>query len=141
MSWDVLIHKFIDPAPTTIEEIDESKFLPLGPAAEVRQQISEHLGPVDWSDPTWGVLDGDGFSIEFNAGNEDPIDSIMLHVRGGGDAVAAIMAFVVPLGWKALDISAGGFINPLSPSDEGWERFQAYRDHAMKRIRDEKAEE
>jgi hypothetical protein len=128
MSWDVMIFRFAGNPPASTEEMDDAEPLPLGPASEVRAGISAALPQTSWSDPTWGIFDGDGFSIEFNVGNDDPIDDMMLHVRGGGDAIAAIMAFVVPLGWSALDCSTGQFLDPAAPSDEGWTGFQAYRD-------------
>lgn len=134
MSWDVVI---VDSGGKTadcpITDLDDSDFNPLGPADEVRDKLSSHLPAIDWSDPAWGIFEGDGFSIEFNVGEDDPIQSMMLHVRGGGDAISAIMSFVRPLGWSALDCSTGEFLDPNSPSQEGWEGFQAYRDKILKK--------
>ena len=130
MSWDVMLFKFNVP-PASTEEIDESNIVPLGQSAQVREAISSMLPGVNWSDPAWGVVDGPGFSIEFNTGKEDPIKSIMLHVRGGGNAVPAIMAFAIPAGWSALDCSTGEFLDPVKPSDEGWKKFQEYRDQVI----------
>jgi len=53
---------------------DDHKPDPLGSASTVRMSISQNLPGVDWSDPTWGIYDGDEFLIEFNTGEEDPID-------------------------------------------------------------------
>jgi len=132
MSWDVMVFKFAGPPPATADDIDADALLPLGPAAEVRQKISAALPAVDWSDPSWAVFDGDGFSIEFNVGSDDAIKDMMLHVRGGGDgAVASIMSFVTPHGWSALDCSTGDFLNPAAPSAAGWKQFQTYRDQVL----------
>jgi hypothetical protein len=117
--------------PSQIEEFEESDCDPLGPAATVRQQLSKLLPEIDWSDPTWGVYEGDGFSIEFNVGDDDPIDDMMLHVRGGGDAIAAIVSFARPLGWSALDCSMGDFLDLENPSQGGWGGFQEFRDRAI----------
>lgn len=92
---------------------------------------------MDWSDTTWGLYRGDGYSIEFNVGEEDPIQDMMLHVRGGGDAIADIMKFVVPNGWAALDCSTSEFLDPANPSDEGWAGFQEFRDDVLKREKGE----
>jgi hypothetical protein len=128
MSWDVVI---VDSGGKTaacpVTELEDSDFKALGPAYEVRQKISSNLPGIDWSDPTLGIFEGDGFSIEFNVGEDDPIQSIMLHVRGGGDAIAAIMSFVRPRGWSALDCSTGEFLDPNNPLQEGRKGFQAYR--------------
>jgi hypothetical protein len=124
-------------SPPPIDQLQESDVSPLGAAANVRQRISELLPGVDWSDPTWGIYDDDHFSIEFNVGEKDPIDDMMLHVRGGGDAISAILKFVRPQAWSALDTSAGEFLDLVNPSQAGWEGFQAFRDGAIKRNRDE----
>ena len=80
---------------------------PLGPSGQVRRSISTHLPGVDWSDP------------------------IMVHVRGRGDAIAAMLAFANPLGWSLLDCSTGEFLDPENPSSEGWTGFQAFRDQDL----------
>jgi hypothetical protein len=132
MSWDVMIFNLSGKTPPPMPELQESDCKPLGPAAEVRQRISSVISKVDWSDPSWGIYEGGGFSIEFNAGNQDPVQNIMLHVRGGGDAIATIMAFTKPCGWSALDCSTGEFLDPAAPSQGGWKGFQAYRDQILK---------
>jgi hypothetical protein len=97
-------------------------------ASAVRERISAILPDVDWTDPAWGIYLGDGFSIEFNVGSDDPIENMMLHVRGGGDAVTEIVKLIQRQNWKALDCSSGEFLDPDSPSRESWQRFQSYRD-------------
>lgn len=136
MSWDVMVFNLGGAAPP-LDQLQESDCAPLGPAADVRKQISSLLPGVDWSDPTWGCYEGDGFSIEFSVGADDPIDNMMLHVRGGGDAISAITKFARPLGWSALDCSTGEFLDPDRPSQAGWEAFQAYRDKLVDKYRDE----
>jgi hypothetical protein len=137
MSWDVMIFNTRGKQPPPIAEFKESDCEPLGPAAVIRQQLSQLLPGIDWSDTTWGIYDGDGFSIEFNAGEDDPIGDMMLHVRGGGDAIAAIVTFARPLGWSAFDCSEGEFLDLENPSQAGWEGFQAFRDKAIGQDREE----
>ena len=130
MSWDVLVLNY--GGKLSPEEMLEAEPVgPLGRAAQVRRRITKYLPGVDWSDPAWGVYERDGFTIEFNAGNEDPVESIMLHVRGGGDAIAALLRFASPNGWSLLDCSTSEFLDPASPSVEGWEEFQTFRDKAI----------
>src|SRR5690349_14977743 len=105
MSWDVMIFKLRGKTPPSLDELQEADLLPLGPAGDVRRQISAFLEGVDWSDPAWGLYGGSGFSIEFNVGKDEPTPNMMLHVRGGGDAIADIIRFARPLGWSALDCS------------------------------------
>lgn len=137
MSWDVMIFNTQGKNAQSVEQIQESDYEPLGPAETVRQQISSLLPGIDWSDTTWGIYDVDGLSIEFNVGDDDPIANMMLHVRGGGDAIAAIVTFARPLGWSALDCSTGEFLNLDHPSQAGWEGFQAYRDKVIDTCQEE----
>jgi hypothetical protein len=139
MSWDVMIFNTRGKSPPSVEEFEDSDYETLGPAADVRQRLSELLPGVDWSDTTWGIYEGDGFSIEFNVGDDDPIENMMLHVRGGGEAIAAIAKFARPLGWSALDCSTSEFLDLDNPSQDGWEGFQEFRDTVIKRARDEDA--
>jgi len=90
---------------------------------------------VDWSDPEWGMYAGDRFTFELNTGQDDPIVALMVHVRGGGDAIAALLRLAVPNRWSLFDCSTGEFLDPHEPSREGWEGFQAYRDTVIKRYR------
>jgi hypothetical protein len=132
MSWDVMVFHLRE-RPKSLEELTEDGLLPLGAAANVRAQISAALSDIDWSDPTWGLYGGRGFSIEFNVGKNDPIQHMMLHVRGGGDAISDIMKLVGSNGWVAFDCSTGEFLDPAAPSDAGWVGFQNYRDKFLKR--------
>jgi len=114
MSWDLMIFNTQGKKPPPIEDFEETDFEPLGPAAVVRQKLSELLPGIDWSDPTWGIYRGDGFSIEFNVGEDDPIENIGLHVRGGS-RLASCFAF----GLRVRDVGsldrACKNVRPVSP--------------------------
>jgi hypothetical protein len=101
-----------------------------------RELLSGLLPGIDWSDTTWGIYEGNGFSIEFNVGRDDPIGIMMLHVRGGGDAIAAIVTLARPVGWSALDCSTSKFLDLDNPSQAGWEVFQAFRDKVIEPYRE-----
>lgn len=138
MSWDLMVFNFYGSPPNKFDDLpDDHKHNPLGSAGTVRKSISQYLPGVDWSDPTWGIYDGDEFLIEFNTGEGDPVDSIMLHVRGGGDAIAAMLQFANPNKWSLLDLSTGEFLDPENPSQKGWENFQATRDKVIDQYRNE----
>ena len=140
MSWDVLVLNYHGSPPADIDAMAAAPDPePLGDGESVRDAISQLLDGVDWTEPAWGVYFNDGYSIEFNVGREKTVDSIMLHVRGGGDAIAAMLQFAQPNNWSLFDCSTSEFIDPNSPSQEGWEGFQAYRDKIVKQYRNEDA--
>lgn len=129
MSWDVMIFNFhgAPPKDWSLWPNDRDPD-PLGPAEVVRQAITRTLPGVDWTDPVWGMYLGEGFTFEFNTGKDDPIVCIMVHVRGGGDAIAALFQFAAPNQWSLFDCSTGEFLDPQEPSQAGWQGFQGYRD-------------
>lgn len=69
--------------------------------------------------------------MERNIGTEDPVDSIMFHIRGGGDDVLTpVFRLAGALRCKVLDCAEGDLITPLKTS--GWHRFQRYRDRMLR---------
>jgi hypothetical protein len=51
---------------------------PLGTRAEVTAKILEAVPTADFSDPAWGRIEGETFSIEVNVGADDLVTSFML---------------------------------------------------------------
>ena len=129
MSWDVILMN----VPSNIEssaEIEED--LPvLGSKTEVLSMLSNTLPSIVLSDPTWGILDGDSFSIEFNIGDEDPVHTIMLHVRGSDDVIEVIDRICQYSRWRALDTSTGDFMNFSKNPAAGLQQWRAFRDQVF----------
>jgi hypothetical protein len=131
MSWDV----FVFAAPSDIKAADlpsDFRLDPLGAAVDVRRVLIERFPAMDLSDPAWGRLVGASWSIEVSIGSDDPVDSIMLHVRGGGDDVLDVVAGVATaVGGRALDVSSYEFLDPRTPDPAVWQAFQDYRDRVI----------
>jgi len=89
MSWDISVYAAKFPPPPVAEMLNDWRGDVLGRTDEVRTRISASIPGVNWSEPTWGVFEGDGFSFEFNMGKTEPCDHFMIHVRGGGDVVSS----------------------------------------------------
>jgi hypothetical protein len=131
MSWDVLLLRLPDHV-TCVDDIDDDEtMLPLGARHEVLDSVRRTLPETDLTDPTWGQLEGPGWSIELNIGSDDPVDSIMLHVRGSDDdVVGPIFRLAGELGCRVLDCSAGELVS--SPDEtSGWHAFQEFRDRVI----------
>ena len=126
MSWDVVIMNFGKKRPSSPEEIWETPTRPLGTAAQVRKRISQALPEVKWEGPNWGVYtDGKDLSLEFSVEGKSKIEEVIVHARGGGDAIGALLKIANANGWSLLDTSTSELIDPEHPSAEGWEGFQA----------------
>jgi hypothetical protein len=91
-------------------------------------RIQELLPETDFKDPSWGILDGKGFSIEFNMGSKEICDGFMLHVRGGGDIATTVVARLLQhLRLRGLDCQTGDFFQH-DAAEESFRQWQAYRD-------------
>jgi hypothetical protein len=133
MSWDVMILNADGTPRSTAEMPKDWRPKTMGDMETVRAMINGTLPGIDWTDPAWGHLLGDGYSIAFNYQTAGEVDSFMLHIRGGGDPVSAIVRLCKSNGWVALDASTGNLMDLDAPSRESWTRFQAYRDRILGR--------
>ncbi len=127
MSWDVLVSNGAEAPPEFGEPQEGWQPPPLGSPSEVRAKISECLPDVDWREPAWGIYSSGELTIEFNIGSDDPIDSLMLHVRGEGDALGVIADLCKSLSWSALDLSTCEELDFENPSPEGWNDLKRFR--------------
>jgi len=131
MSWDVLImkEKYDFDAP----EENQPDIAPLGKRDEIIEKLTKCIPNLDYRDEAWGILNDEGYSIEFNTGDEEIVDSIMLHIRGGGTVMDTIQLVSETLDAYALDTSDCAYIDFKQPEQakESWERFQKYRDKIL----------
>ncbi|MFD5097374.1 hypothetical protein [Streptomyces albidochromogenes] len=130
MSWDVILLRLPDDV-TSVQEIPaDFTPAPLGRRGDVLAAVTQAVPDVDLSDPEWGEIANPTWSIELNIGSEDPVESLMLHIRGSGDDVLTpVLRLAEALRCKALDCAEGGLITPGQAS--GWHAFQQFRDRVM----------
>jgi hypothetical protein len=131
MSWDVSIIKLSRQYQSVSDIPKDEKPLPIGTKKEVHEAISKLFPNTDWSDPAWGMFKSKFGSIEFNIGNENPVESFMLHVRAGEEVVPAIVRLCLDNGWNGLDCSTGEFIEKSSDPESGLKAWVTYRDQVI----------
>ncbi|WP_228984485.1 hypothetical protein, partial [Streptomyces sp. DH12] len=101
-----------------------------GRRGDVLAAVTQAVPDVDLSDPEWGEISNPTRSNELNIGSEDPVESVMLHIRGSGDDVLTpVLRLAEALRCKALDCAEGNLITPGQTS--GWHAFQQFRDRVM----------
>ena len=107
MSWDVFIQD-LPPDSRSVRDIpDDFQPAPLGPRAEVIGRIRSALPETDFTDPAWGKLQTDGYSIDIALSDGEEVSSITLHVRGSDEAVAAVVKLIDATGGKGVDSWTG----------------------------------
>ncbi|MFJ2898467.1 hypothetical protein ACIO87_26680 [Streptomyces sp. NPDC087218] len=130
MSWDVFLLRLPDDITSVREIPSDHTPDPLGRRHDVLAAVARAVPEADLSDPSWGTLSGSTWSIELNIGSEDPVDSIMLHIRGSGDDVLApVFRLAESLRCKVIDCTDGELIAPGRSS--GWHAFQQFRDQVV----------
>jgi hypothetical protein len=135
MSWDLSVFGSESPPPRVDDMPKDWAGTPLGPAADVRAKLSAVFPELDWTNPTWGLLEGPGFSFEFNMGREELLTGFMIHVRGSGDPVPWLMRMGDACTWYMLDTSTGEWMHHLRGPNEGWQGLQDFRDGLAKATR------
>jgi hypothetical protein len=136
MSWDVILMR-VPSDIVTIDDFPKDFSSELGPRSEVLPTLANILPELDLTDPAWGILDGEGFSIEFNIGDGDPIETIILHARGSDSAIKAIQQICEYTGWRAIDTGTGDLINFSKNPAAGLRQWRSYRDQTAASLRAE----
>ena len=132
MSWDIFVQDLPE-GVTTIDDIPKDFApQPLGPRSTIISKILEVVPSADFSDPAWGQIDGENWSIEVNLGASELCHSFAFHVRGGDEAAGVVAAVLEHLHLRALDPGGEGGIFSAGPgSVESFRRWRAYRDKAV----------
>lgn len=130
MSWDIFVQD-LPPGATSIDDIpDDFKPAPIGLRSEIISKISALYPECDFTDPSWGVLDLPGCSIEFNLDeSEQVMDSFAMHVRGDERASNTVAHILRELGMRAIDVSSdsGLFEQDQVLRSESFSRWHRYR--------------
>jgi hypothetical protein len=103
----------------------------LGTREEVSAKIRQVVPEVNFSDPTWGVIDGEDWAIEINVGKEiDRVEFVGLRLTGGEGAIHVVDHLLAQLGWRAVDAQSGELYEPQA-SRAGFDRWRQWRDRVI----------
>jgi hypothetical protein len=94
-------------------------------------RIKTAIPTADFSDPSWGMIQGDGWHIEVNIGDEEEAcTGFALHVRGGDGAVAAVATILDAAGVGALDVGSEDGVFSAEKALQSLQGWRGYRDAA-----------
>jgi hypothetical protein len=124
----------LPPQAQTVSDVpDDFKPRPLGSRSGLMTAILSAAPMADFSDPSWGRIANQDFSIEVNSGEGGKVGSIMLYARGGDQAPGLITKILDRLNAWALDIQTGKvFDETAAASFSAW---RAYRDQVINQPR------
>jgi hypothetical protein len=125
MSYDLFVQD-LPPDLDTVDDIpDDFEPRSLGARGALISQILAILPDADFSDPSCGVVKGEGYTIEIGLGDADTVPSFVLHLRGGDGALPAAHHLLDTLGLDALDPQAESGL--FAFDDEAVANFKAWR--------------
>ncbi len=119
MSWDVFVQDLSD-VDAVAEIPDDFVLRSLGSRTARIAKLQGILPDGDFSDPSWGLLDPPGVSIEFNIAQEEDIGGFVMHVRGADEAVRVVLQILCELGLRALDSGSGSILPGGPPGMQEW---------------------
>lgn len=110
MSWDLFVQDW--GGFSSLNEIPDD-FIPstIGYRIEIIEKIKKAEPTVDFTDLSWGLIDNEHFSIEFNMGDEAIIHSFCMHVRGNKLAIPCIGNILNVLELRAADGASPNFFD------------------------------
>ena len=132
MSWDIFVQDMpIDAA--TVDEIPAT-FVPaaIGSRSNIIAKIKEVIPFANFSDPAWGTIDGDGFSIDVNLGADETVDSFAFHVRGDALAAGLVSEILTRLQLRAFDSGTGDIFDHANAA-AGLQLWHAYAKQVLNR--------
>jgi len=133
MSWDV----FAQDLPADARTVDDipRDFVPgsIGARSEIIRKIKEVVPFADFSNPAWGNIEGEGFSIEVSTSDDEEVECVAFFVRGNDRAAGVISEILTKLNLRGLDSGTGDFFDHERAS-EGLKRWRQYRDAVISKI-------
>jgi hypothetical protein len=131
MSWDIFVQDIPEDARTITDIPDNFRPRPLGPRSEVLRLIREVVPQIDFSNPSWGVIEGPDYSVDLSISETEDVASFVLHVRGGDTAAGLVADLLTRCGWRALDpASESGIFDP-DKAIESLRKWRSYRDRVL----------
>jgi len=100
--------------------------------SDLIQSIQKLEPSVDFSDPSWGSIENEHFSIELNMGDDEDVHSFTLHVRGGDLALGCLANILTGLELKAADGSGSEFFD-LEKAQQHFSAWREFRDQSLTR--------
>lgn len=129
MSWDLYVQDWGD--FDSLEQIpDDFEPKPIGNRSELIDKIKAAEPTVDFTNPSWGLLENEFFSIEFNMGDSELSDGFVMHVQGSELAIPCIGNILDSINLKATDGSTPDFFDVVK-SKKDMKKWVTYKNSIL----------
>lgn len=131
MSCDLFVQDWGD--FDSLDEIsDDFEPKSIGMRSEIIDKIKTVEPTVDFSNPSWGILENGQFSIGFNMGESEDFNGFVMHIKGNELALPGIGNILSSLKLKASDGSSPFFFD-VEKSKGDLQKWIDYRDSILNR--------
>ena len=131
MSWDIFVQDLPRDARSIADIPTDFRPKTIGKRVDMIKKIRELLPEADFSDPSWGRIDHEDWSIEVNIGESEECTGFALHVRGGDAVVGVVGGILAHLNVRALDSQTGDFFVAGAEALDSFRKWRAYRDQVV----------
>ena len=135
MSWDI----YAQDMPLEAKSVDDipDTFVPdtIGNRSDIVAQIQKLVPFADFSNPAWGTIDGDDFSIEVNIGEDEKVECVAFRIRGEKTAASVISDILTELNIRAFDTGTVEIFDHDNASTS-MDQWRAYRERVIGRKAD-----
>jgi hypothetical protein len=131
MSWDIFVQDLPGNAKAVSDIPADFRPASIGKRSKVIEKIKEVVPTADFADPSWGLIEGDDWSVEVNIGTNEDCHGFAFHVRGGDAAVGVVAAVLEHMKLRALDSQTGEFFVSGPEAIESFRKWRAYRDQVV----------
>jgi hypothetical protein len=128
MSYDIFVQDIPRDAKSLEDVPADFEPAPLGKRSHIIEKIQRAIPEADFSDPAWGRIEGDDWSIEINMRKEEDCTGFTFHVRGTELALGVVEAILNSLHLRGIDPQARDFFVAGARATASFHRWRAYRD-------------
>lgn len=140
VSFDVFVQDVPLDARTIADIPDDFRPGPIGRRSDILDAILRVAPDADFSDPTWGHIDGPGYWIEVNIPAEEVLTSFAFHIRGSEEALFVVADILRELRLRAFAPGTDSGFFELGESEAAYSRWQAYRQQIIGGHRDNESD-
>ena len=131
MSRDIFVQDIPKDAKAVEDIPNDFQPTPIGTRSQIIQKIKEVVPEADFTNPAWGHITGDGWSIEVNIGDSEECMGFAFHVRGEDEACGVVAAVLNALQLRAFDTQSRGFFVAGPEAIESFRSWRQYRDQVV----------
>ena len=127
MTWEVFIVSLDGHFESRNDAAEDEHLLDLGSFTHVKEAVAAAFPGTTWTDAGWGTWTGGVGTVGFDIGDEEPVQTMDLHVDAGPGVIDSILALANANGWRAGDSGGGKFLDLLADPAAG---LKALRGHS-----------